>query len=142
MAEASSRETPIADIGPDLATLMLQMPSSAPDVALFVSLSSTVAASCADLFPPTQLGFLSTRQEHLIQGRLAATNLLRDYDRDYDCEHSCTGMKYSLIADALSTRSLKKLAKLNDTDFNCKDCNISWEAFVGRLVEMMETIPQ
>jgi hypothetical protein len=51
-------------------------------------------------------------------------------------------MKYSYIAAALSTRSLKKLAKLDEVDFECKDCNVQWEAFVGRLVEMLESMPQ
>lgn len=82
------------------------------------------------------------RQEHLLQGRLAATQLLRSFDTEYDCEHSCTGMKYSYIADALSTRSLKKLVKLNEVDFDCKDCNVQWEAFVGRLVEMLDSMPR
>ncbi|ORY62842.1 hypothetical protein BCR35DRAFT_315571 [Leucosporidium creatinivorum] len=122
VAEASARETPIADIGPDLSRVTAELPISAESITLL-------------------LGFLSTRQEHLIQGRLAATQLLRAFDTEYDCEHSCTGMKYSYIAEALSTRSLKKMAKLAEVDFDCKDCNVQWEAFVGRLVEMLETMP-
>ncbi|GAA5887562.1 hypothetical protein JCM5296_002619 [Sporobolomyces johnsonii] len=88
------------------------------------------------------IGWLSQRAEHLKRGRSAALDLLRAFDEEYECEHSCRGMLFEKLADALATTSKKKIRELaDDVDFDCKDCNLRWESVLEALLECLRGLP-
>ncbi|KPV78695.1 uncharacterized protein RHOBADRAFT_41238 [Rhodotorula graminis WP1] len=60
-----------------------------------------------------KLSHLLRRTSSLAALRARALDALRAFDAEYDCEHSCRGMTYGHLVDALTTTSKKRLRKLD-----------------------------
>ncbi|GAA5851565.1 hypothetical protein JCM9279_006899 [Rhodotorula babjevae] len=102
------------------------------------------------------LSYLLRRTSSLAALRSRALDALRAFDAEYDCEHSCRGMTFGHLADALSTTSRKRLRKLDyggpsddddeagaaaGVDFDCKDCNMRWENVIQTLLDGVKELP-
>ncbi|GAA5939909.1 hypothetical protein JCM3775_007145 [Rhodotorula graminis] len=101
------------------------------------------------------LSHLLRRTSALAALRSRALDALRAFDAEYDCEHSCRGMTYGHLVDALTTTSKKRLRKLDygvddggedgagsGVDFDCKDCNMRWEKVIETLLEGIKQLPE
>jgi len=104
-----------------------------------------------------QLSYLLRRTSSLAAVRSRALDALRAFDAEYDCEHSCRGMTYAHLVDALTTTSRTRLRKLDyggdagedddeavaatGVDFDCKDCNMRWEKVIGTQLEGIKELP-
>ncbi|BGP36927.1 hypothetical protein JCM10449v2_000829 [Rhodotorula kratochvilovae] len=92
------------------------------------------------------LSWLLRRTSALASIRARALDALRTYDDTYDCEHTCRGITYAHLVDALGTTSRKRLRKLDygegQVEMDCKDCDVRWEKMIEVLIEGMKELPE
>ncbi|BGP05040.1 hypothetical protein OF846_000009 [Rhodotorula toruloides] len=87
--------------------------------------------------------WLLERATHLHATRNAALSTLIAFDDSYDCEHSCRGVVWTSFTQAFTTTNKRKLRKMSEEErtFDCKDCDVRWDAVMEKLVEGLESLP-